>query len=197
MKAQDLHHQFATAHIEQRFPGGIPQSSHGSEYPSYFKQPIKNTGSPYDPQYWADIDRQLRLQVQDPTVRIRQESVNKIKTATEERSRHHRASRPHPYKNTSESGLARQLVFPTPKNPRLLEEYQGFKAPPGYSIVHPEDIPPPSIQHRRRNRRQRRQVQCHQDFTDLDFDAFRQASLNQLNSADALKKLKEKYPKWY
>ena len=163
--------------LADRYPSGIPQSTHSTEYSYYFEKLIDNTGSPDDPRYWRELDRQVRTQFPnpDPAVEKRVSAIAHLKKATSRCQQNRRQNRPRPY----------PLFEKVASNPEVRRST------------------PVKTRRKRKQRREvvRRQIQ--EDLSELDTDPFRQGTLDQYNSADALinpnclEELARRYPEWY
>ena len=171
--------QYLEEYLAKSYPGGIPQDTHDTEWTDYFAKPVANTGHPTDPAYWRELDRQVRVKFPHPDPRIEQrtKAVNAIRQATDRR---------------------RQQRY---KRPRL----DAPKAEVASDPETPRRTPLQARRKRTRNiRRRRRQAQqVREDLGDINGDPFRQAGLNQNNSADApyaaieWQELVKRYPEWY
>jgi len=171
--------QYLEEYLAESYPGGIPQDTHETEWTDYFAKPVANTGHPTDPAYWRELDRQVRVKFPHPDPRIekRTKAVTAIRQATERR---------------------RQQQY---KKPRL----DAPKAEVASDPETPRRTPLQARRKRTRNIRRRRQQarQVREDLGDINGDPFRQAGLNQNNSADApyaaieWQELVKRYPEWY
>ena len=163
--------------MRKNYPKGVPVDTHEEEWPSYFEVPIPCSQNPADPRYWNELDRQVRLRflLPDRAKEQRCEALKKLKAATEARHKNKRF-KPNP-----------ETFDKVASDPEILRH----KTP---------------LQDRRRARRARRratQQEARQDLNELNTDCFRQAGLNDQNSADTpfdpnfARELERRYPEWY
>jgi hypothetical protein len=189
--------------VKESYPGGIPQAKHNDEYPSYFTIPIQNSSRLQDPAYWREREWQARTELpyQDFTVWLQAATVQILSEAAEK----WRALQPppfHPYRRgNSDPQKKRKPSTSTHVTQDHDQEYPRNPPPaPRPNLWLPlletnkENFPTPEttcqdtsfirMKGKGKGRAARHCYRKREDLTDLDTDALRQGSLNDINSAN-------------